>query len=140
MRTCRIALILLVGALWIAVPTASNAATDSPARLSVVSVASDVHAFVLRDASGQLLRHAEGALLTPDWRVARVAADTVTLEYTHALAGQSAQLTLRAGDDVDLGEQAQRLASLRGTRQTPARIRVVPNKPQPASRRTVPKT
>lgn len=139
MRTCRAALVLGLSAFWFTVPTALKAATQASSRWRVVAVAPDVRAFVSRDTDGRVVRHDEGTMLTPDWRVAHVAADTVTLECTHPLAGQSLQIRLRAGDDIDLDAEAQRVSALRGVRQAPARIRVVPDKRPPAASRPVPK-
>lgn len=65
-------------------------------QLTVVAIASDVHAIVFRDAEGCLVSYTVGDLIAgSDWKVAMVSSDTVMLEAQKRFSG--ARLSARLG-------------------------------------------
>lgn len=126
-----ISTVLAVALSTASVSASTPGASDAlPAQtITVVAIAQDVHAFVLRDGGGNLQRHAEGAVLGA-WRVTHVSADTVVLESTRRLAGQTVEMRLHSGASIDLNADAAKLDALRGAQQIPVQTRFVPNKPK----------
>jgi len=89
-------------------------------RISVVAIADDVQAVVLRDDQGSLRRYAIGAAVADSgWHIARVAHGRVTFEFSQRIHGDVLALQLGAGDSADLGVSAATAASMQRTQAVP---------------------
>ena len=134
MSTISTVLGVLLSTIYLSAFPPSDGSALPPEPISIVAIAPDVHAFVMRDAGGNLHRLAEGAILGA-WRVRRITADTVVLQSTHRLAGQVVEVRLGAGTSVDLNAEAAKIEKLRGAQWVPVQTRLVPDKSKSSASR-----
>lgn len=91
-----------VGVMCLSISVAAADSATQSDRISVVAIAEDAGAVIVRDAHGDLRRYLTSETVSgTHWRVQRIAGNRVIFRSSRRLHGEPLETSLRSGDSID---------------------------------------